>query len=112
MFASGSIAASTASARTRLAEDRNHPLDLAHLALQASAVAGDEWFAERARALAATLVDAHHRDGRWLPPGGGADQHQLSILWGIPAVIRLHLRLGCERLSFPQPQLVEQIAPG
>jgi hypothetical protein len=112
MFASGPLAASIASVRTRLTENRDHPLDLAQLALQASAVTADAWFLDRARALAAARIDAHDRDGRWLPPGGGADQHQLSLLWGIPAVIRLFLRLGSERFPFPQPQLVEQIAPG
>jgi type 2 lantibiotic biosynthesis protein LanM len=106
------LAAATASARARLAENRKPALDLAPLALHAFEATGDAWFFDRARALAAALVDSHRHDARWFAAGGGADRHQLSILWGLPAIVRLLLRVGGARIPIPQPQLLAQFAPG
>jgi hypothetical protein len=106
------IADAKASARAQLTENRSHVLDRANLALEAFRATGDRWFADVAHGIARDLVDAYRETRRWLPPVGGADRHQLSILWGLPAVVRLFLYFGRGEIPFTQPRLVDKFDSG
>lgn len=68
-------------------------LDLLDVALVAAEVLGDAPFHEHSRRLGRTLRSRFLRHGRWFPDSLAADRHQLSALWGLPAIAQAFLRL-------------------
>ncbi|MET0406573.1 MAG: type 2 lanthipeptide synthetase LanM, partial [Cystobacter sp.] len=68
-------------------------LELLEVALVASKAFEDRSFLEHAQRLAGTLRARARSRKRWVPEGLAADRHQLSALWGLPAIAHGFLRL-------------------
>ena len=62
-------------------------------ALDLYAEGGEEGELERAVAYGTRLWSIPKSTGSWFPQSFAADRHQLSIVWGVPAVARSFLRL-------------------
>jgi type 2 lantibiotic biosynthesis protein LanM len=92
--------------RQSLTAGRGPAVALASLALAAFHASGDEWFLERSRGLALAFVEGRRRHGRWLAESTCADQHQLSLLWGLPALIELFLGLADPARQLPSVRLL------
>jgi type 2 lantibiotic biosynthesis protein LanM len=68
-------------------------LDALEVALGASESSGEPRYRQRAHAFGMLVREHQRTTGVWLPDSFAADRHQLSAVWGLPAIALAFLRL-------------------
>jgi hypothetical protein len=75
-----------------------HRLIDIELALSAHRLTGDGKYLTSAADAARSILELRTRGGSWSPFPGVADRHDLSAIWGLPAIARSCLRLEAPTL--------------
>jgi hypothetical protein len=104
------VLATVRSFLARSARDGVERLEQLEVALTASELLSDEESRGRAVQLGQSFLHDRVHSGRWFPERLAADHHQLSVLWGLPALARAFLRLHAPS-RFPSLNLVRSVAP-
>jgi lantibiotic modifying enzyme len=99
------VLAAVRSFLARSAHDGVERLEQLEVALTAAESLSDEESRVRAVQLGQSFLHDRVHSGRWFPERLAADHHQLSALWGLPALARAFLRLHAPS-RFPSLNLI------